>query len=99
MRSIVKAHLIRRHEEGGFFVIEEETEMNWIVYLMVGGFMKGYRTQVLGVLGFVTVVAHWAVGDMSTADLINHLPGMLGSLAFTALGAKVNSAAEIGSVK
>ncbi len=66
--------------------------MNVLGYLLSGGFAKGYRTQILGVSAALSVVAMWAVGDMSLTDLIAKLPVMLGGLGLAALGAKVDDA-------
>ena len=67
--------------------------MNILGYLLSGGFAKGYRTQILGVSAALSVVAMWAVGDMSLTDLLAKLPVMLGGLGLAALGAKVNDKA------
>ncbi len=66
--------------------------MNILGYLLAGGFAKGYRTQILGVGAALSVVAMWAVGDMSLTDLIAKLPALLGGLGLAALGAKVDDA-------
>ena len=68
--------------------------MNWIAWLMVGGFLKGYRTQVLGVTAFISALGAFAVGDMSLVELIQHIPIMFGGLAVAALGAKQNTVAN-----
>ena len=59
--------------------------MNVLGYLLSGGFAKGYRTQILGVSAALSVVAMWAVGDMSSSDLIAKLPAILGGLGLAAL--------------
>lgn len=66
--------------------------MNILGYILSGGFAKGYRTQILGVGAALSVVAMWAVGDMSLTDLIAKLPALLGGLGLAALGAKVDDA-------
>ncbi len=66
--------------------------MNSLGYVFAGGFAKGYRTQILGVSAALSVVALWAVGDMSLTDLIAKLPAVLGGLGLAALGAKVDDA-------
>ncbi len=66
--------------------------MNILGYLLSGGFAKGYRTQILGVGAALSVVAMWAVGDMSLTDLLAKLPVVLGGLGLAALGAKVDDA-------
>ena len=73
--------------------------MNILGYLLSGGFAKGYRTQVLGVSAALSVVAMWAVGDMSLTDPIAKLPAVLGGLGLAALGAKVNDAKAQAPVK
>ncbi len=67
--------------------------MNALIWLMSGGFAKGYRTQVLGVTAALSAAGLWAVGDMSLADLVTELPIILGGLGLAALGAKVDDAA------
>jgi hypothetical protein len=71
---------------------QRRSSMNILGYVLSGGFAKGYRTQVLGVSAALSVVAMWAVGDMSLTDLIAKLPVVLGGLGLAALGAKVNDA-------
>jgi len=73
--------------------------MNILGYLISGGFAKGYRTQILGVSAALSVIAMWAVGDMSLADLIAKLPVILGGLGLAALGAKVDDAKAQTSAK
>jgi hypothetical protein len=69
---------------------QRRPSMNILGYILSGGFAKGYRTQILGVGAALSVVAMWAVGDMSLTDLIAKLPALLGGLGLAALGAKVN---------
>jgi hypothetical protein len=64
--------------------------MNILGYILSGGFAKGYRTQILGLGAAASVIAMWAVGDMSLTDLIAKLPSLLGGLGLAALGAKVD---------
>jgi hypothetical protein len=66
--------------------------MNILGYILSGGFAKGYRTQILGVGAAASIIAMWAVGDMSLTDLIAKLPAVLGGLGLAALGAKVDDA-------
>jgi hypothetical protein len=66
--------------------------MNILGYILAGGFAKGYRTQILGLGAALSVIAMWAVGDMSLNDLIAKLPAVLGGLGLAALGAKVDDA-------
>ena len=72
--------------------------MDTFLWILRGGFAKGYRTQIFGVLAALTAVANFAVGDMSLTDLLGNLPMLLGGLGLTALGAKVNTATETGKV-
>ena len=39
----------------------------------------------------LSIVAMWAIGDMSLTDLIAKLPAVLGGLGLAALGAKVDA--------
>jgi hypothetical protein len=71
---------------------QRRPSMNILGYLLSGGFAKGYRTQILGVGAALSVVAMWAVGDMSLTDLLAKLPVVLGGLGLAALGAKVDDA-------
>jgi hypothetical protein len=68
--------------------------MKILVYLMTGGFLKGYRTQVIGGMAILTAVANYLVGDMSLTDLVQQLPLLLGGAGFAAFGAKVNTVAK-----
>lgn len=70
--------------------------MDVLSKILLGGFMKGYRTQVLGVSAFVSFIVSYLVGDMTLTDLIKHVPDMLIALGITALGAKVNTVAATG---
>jgi hypothetical protein len=44
-----------------------------LLWLLQGGFLKGYRSQALGVAtglaGFINAFAAWAVGDLSLVSL------------------------------
>lgn len=61
--------------------------MNLLTNLLTGGFLKGYRTYVLGAALVVQALAMWAVGDMSAAELLTKLPEILGGLGLMALRA------------
>lgn len=76
--------------EAGDDNTEGNSTMDKVLWLLSGGFAKGYRTQVLGTTAFLAVVAGWAVGDMTLASLLHAVPAMLGSLGIATLGAKVN---------
>ncbi|MEX1061310.1 MAG: hypothetical protein WED13_09865 [Methyloceanibacter sp.] len=66
--------------------------MNNIAWLFTGGFAKGYRTQVLGLITALSAVASWAVGDATLADLVTKAPVIFGGLGLAALGVKVDDA-------
>jgi hypothetical protein len=68
--------------------------MNNLAWLFTGGFAKGYRTQILGLVTALSAIASWAVGDASLADLITRAPVIFGGLGLAALGVKVNDAAK-----
>jgi hypothetical protein len=64
--------------------------MNTVAWLFTGGFAKGYRTQVLGLITALSAVASWAVGDATLAELVTKAPVIFGGLGLAALGVKVN---------
>lgn len=66
--------------------------MNSVVWLVAGGFAKGYRTQILGLITALSAVASWAVGDATLADLVTKAPVIFGGLGLAALGVKVDDA-------
>lgn len=72
--------------------------MNNIAWLFTGGFAKGYRTQILGLITALSAVAGWAVGDTTLADLVTKAPVIFGGLGLAALGVKVNNAAVVKTV-
>jgi hypothetical protein len=92
-------HLILTTDDFPVSPQQRRSSMNVLGYLVSGGFAKGYRTQILGVSAALSVVAMWAVGDMSSTDLIAKLPAILGGLGLAALGAKVNDAKPQGQTK
>lgn len=51
--------------------------MDKIMYIITGGFLKGYRSYILGIILIVQAVASWAVGDMSFMTLMEQLPELL----------------------
>ena len=67
--------------------------MNIVAWLVTGGFAKGYRTQLLGLITALSAVASWAVGDATLAELVTKAPVIFGGLGLAALGVKVNDAA------
>jgi len=66
--------------------------MNTIGWLITGGFAKGYRTQILGLVTALSALASWAVGDATLIDLLARAPVIFGGLGLAALGVKVNEA-------
>jgi hypothetical protein len=66
--------------------------------LLRGGFLKGYRAQILGaaagVTGLVDALAQWAVGDLSIVSLIRVLSQnwalIAGGFGLATLGAKID---------
>ena len=67
--------------------------MSNVAWLFTGGFAKGYRTQILGLVTALSAVASWAVGDATLAELVTKAPVIFGGLGLAALGVKVNDAA------
>jgi drug/metabolite transporter (DMT)-like permease len=67
--------------------------MNIVAWLVTGGFAKGYRTQLLGLITALSAVVSWAVGDATLAELVTKAPVIFGGLGLAALGIKVNDAA------
>jgi hypothetical protein len=66
--------------------------MNNIAWVFTGGFAKGYRTQILGLVTALSAVASWAIGDTTLADLVTKAPIIFGGLGLAALGVKVDAA-------
>ena len=52
--------------------------MNWIAYLITGGFAKGYRTYILAGLALVGVIGQYAVGDIGLTEAISQGATALG---------------------
>jgi hypothetical protein len=67
--------------------------MSNIAWIFTGGFAKGYRTQILGLVTALSAVASWAIGDTTLADLVTKAPIIFGGLGLAALGVKVDAAA------
>lgn len=68
--------------------------MSIIGYIISGGFLKGYRTYILGFLLAAQAVASWAVGDTSLTALITQLPEILLGLGLMGLRAGVSNDTE-----
>jgi hypothetical protein len=62
-------------------------DMNKVLYYATGGFMKGKRTYVLAAAGAVTVIAQWAVGDMTMQSAADHLWQLITSAGLATLRA------------
>ena len=69
--------------------------MSNIAWLFTGGFAKGYRTQILGLITALSAVASWAVGDATLAELVTKAPVIFGGLGLAALGVKVDNARNL----
>jgi hypothetical protein len=67
--------------------------MSNVAWLFTGGFAKGYRTQILGLVTALSAVASWAVGDATLAELVTKAQVIFGGLGLAALGVKVNDSA------
>lgn len=57
--------------------------------ILSGGFLRGKRTYILAAAMVIQALAQWAVGDMSLAELIQHLPEIVGGLGLATLRAGV----------
>jgi hypothetical protein len=71
--------------------------MNTIAWLLTGGFARGYRTQILGLVAALSALTSWAVGDVTLADLVTKAPVIFGGLGLAALGVKVDDAKRAGA--
>jgi hypothetical protein len=71
---------------------------NTFGWLITGGFAKGYRIQILGVVTALSAVATWAIGDGTLTDLIEKVPVIFGGLGLATLGMKVDAAKAVGPV-
>jgi len=58
-----------------------------LMSLMTGGFLKGQRTYVLGLLLAAQAVVAWLVGDSSLAELFTKVPEILTGLGIMTLRA------------
>lgn len=59
--------------------------------ILTGGFLSGYRSQVLGVLFALQALASYLVGDTSLIGLMEQLPEIIGGLGFAAFAQKVQN--------
>jgi len=65
--------------------------MPFLASLLTGGFLKGYRTYLLGFALALTGVAQYLAGDLTFAQLIDKLPEILGGLGLASLRAGVQA--------
>jgi len=54
--------------------------MNTLGYLLSGGFLKGYRTYLLGGILIAEAVVSYAVGDITLTALYEQLPMLTAGL-------------------
>ena len=52
-----------------------------------GGFLKGYRTYIMGGLLALQALLSWGLGDTSLAELLNQLPEIFAGLGLMSLRA------------
>ena len=73
-----------------------------LLWLLQGGFFKGYRSQILGIAtglgGLINAFAAWAVGDLSLISLA-HVVGdnwalIAGGFGFATVAAKIDRAKD-----
>lgn len=69
----------------------ENKNMQKMISILSGGWAKGYRTQLLGIGVLYGTVVAWAVGDMSLADLVDKLPGLVTGAGLVFVGDKLDS--------
>jgi hypothetical protein len=92
------ASVVARADAGSHLILvthdfpQRRQRMNNLLWLFTGGFAKGYRTQILGLITALSTVATWAVGDATLADLVTKAPVIFGGLGLATLGVKVNEA-------
>ena len=65
--------------------------MKLFVVLLTGGFLKGYRTYLLGFALAATGLAKYLAGDLSVAGLLDMLPEILGGLGLASLRSGVQT--------
>jgi hypothetical protein len=65
--------------------------MKLIASLLTGGFLKGYRTYLLGFALALTGLAQYLAGDLSLAGLLDKLPEILGGLGLASLRSGVQT--------
>ena len=73
-----------------------------LLWLIRGGFLKGYRSQTIGVAtglgGLINALALWAVGDRSLISLAHAIGEnwalIAGGFGFATISAKIERAAD-----
>jgi hypothetical protein len=65
--------------------------MKLFASLLTGGFLKGYRTYLLGFALAGTGLAQYLAGGMTLADLLDKLPDILGGLGLASLRSGVQT--------
>jgi hypothetical protein len=65
--------------------------MTLLASLLTGGFLRGYRTYLLGFALALTGLTQCLAGDMSFAQLLDRLPEILGGLGLASLRAGVQT--------
>lgn len=71
------------------------------MWLMGGGFFKGYRTKIVGVVtvlsGVVNLVLGWTFGDMNLVTMLDQVAALpWGNLAWLGIGLGFLAAAKHG---
>ena len=51
--------------------------LEMIKYLLTGGFLKGYRSYIIGTILILQAVGAWAAGDVGFMTLMEQLPEIL----------------------
>jgi hypothetical protein len=65
--------------------------MTLLASLLTGGFLKGYRTYLLGFALALSGLARYLAGDATLAQLLDSLPEILGGLGLASLRAGVQT--------
>jgi hypothetical protein len=65
--------------------------MPLLASLLTGGFLKGYRTYLLGIALALSGLARYLAGDATLAQLLDSLPEILGGLGLASLRAAVQT--------
>jgi hypothetical protein len=65
--------------------------MKILAYLLTGGYLKNYRTYLLGFALAATGVGKYLAGDETLSDVVQSLPEILGGLGLVTLRAGLQS--------